>query len=78
MEKCKKRVFKDWHSHRCTRNAWKDGFCKQHHPETVKARDAEASRRYVEKQASSPWALLKKAEERIAELESELKELRGK
>jgi hypothetical protein len=25
--------------HQCNRNVWKDGFCKQHHPDTVAVRD---------------------------------------
>ena len=32
-EKCKKMIFGDWHSRRCSRKAVNEGYCKQHHPE---------------------------------------------
>lgn len=37
--RCKKDVHSDggFHYHRCFRKIWKDGWCKQHHPETEKA-----------------------------------------
>lgn len=46
-ERCAARVWISWDGwrgapftyRRCTRKPWKDGYCKQHHPETVKARD---------------------------------------
>jgi len=78
MEKCKENVMHGFHLYSCSRKPWKDGFCKQHHPETVKARDEERTRKYNEKQACSPWRLLEKANARIVELEAELQELRGK
>jgi len=37
-EQCKEQMFKDWHFHQCSRKAVKDGYCKQHHPDSVKAR----------------------------------------
>lgn len=40
--------------HKCSRAAIKDGFCKQHHPDAVKARAAEADRKYEEKRAKDP------------------------
>jgi hypothetical protein len=40
---CKKSVYVasgNWgHSHQCSRKVKLDGYCKQHHPDTVKARD---------------------------------------
>lgn len=32
--------------HQCERRIWQDGWCKQHHPETVKKRQEEGNRRY--------------------------------
>lgn len=29
-----------WRSRRCSRYAVRDGYCKQHHPETIAAKDA--------------------------------------
>jgi hypothetical protein len=43
MEKsrCRASIFKDWHNHQCKRKSWKDGYCKQHHPEEIKNRTKE-------------------------------------
>lgn len=40
MDKCKEKVWPAgaWHAAQCARNATRDGYCAQHHPETVKAR----------------------------------------
>jgi hypothetical protein len=35
-QRCKRVVWGSWRSRPCTRKAVKDGFCKQHHPESVK------------------------------------------
>jgi len=57
-EGCKERI---WESnyygpggfHRpCTRNLWKDGFCKQHHPDSVKARDEAREQKWKEEAIS--------------------------
>ncbi len=39
-EKCKEKIFRGagHGSSQCSRNAVKDGYCKQHHPDNVKAR----------------------------------------
>ena len=58
-----------WSWHRCIYKAKRDGYCKIHHPEAVKARREAASRRYEEKEKRSPYYLLKIANERIKELE---------
>ena len=39
--------------HQCTRRPWKDGWCRQHHPDTVKEREAEKDKRYREQRANS-------------------------
>lgn len=74
--KCKESVMWDsWHSRQCTRKIWNDGFCKQHHPETVKERQKESQRKWEERRKKEPWYLLKIAQERIAELEAEVARL---
>jgi hypothetical protein len=35
---CQEKVFDGWHDFQCKRKIWNDGYCKQHHPDTVKAR----------------------------------------
>lgn len=78
MKKCKEHISDKTYLHyyRCSRNAWKDGYCKQHHPETVKKRREESQRKWEAKHARSPLALLAKANARIKELEEELIKLR--
>jgi hypothetical protein len=63
-----------WGFNQCSRKAVKDGFCKQHHPDAVKAREEASEKKWEEKHAKSPWNLLKIANERIRELEQKLEE----
>lgn len=77
--RCKETVSDNerWPSfHQCYRKVWKDGYCKQHHPDTVSARAAERDAAYEEKRKLQPWYKLQLAEERIAELEAEIERLR--
>ena len=53
----------------CSRKVWKDGWCKQHHPDNVKARHAELDRSAMEKWNNTPQMRLVRAGERIATLE---------
>ena len=45
---CKEEVWPAWSrvGHQCTRKAWKDGYCKQHHPDTVAARKKKKDERW--------------------------------
>ena len=61
-ERCKKQVWHTWHSRRCTRKAWKDGFCKQHHPETVAARNEAQRQKWNDQVRNSPEGKLATAE----------------
>lgn len=54
-------------SHQCSRKPWKDGWCKQHHPDSEAKRREESMRRYQAKFANSPTAkLVKVVEQRNA------------
>lgn len=64
--------------HQCTKPVHKDGYCKIHHPDTVKARDAASLARHRAKQAMSPLARLRVAQDRIVELEREVMRLKKK
>jgi hypothetical protein len=44
--KCQAKVYGDWHSWQCTRKAKRDGFCTQHHPDTVAKRAAKRRARW--------------------------------
>ena len=76
-ERCKELVpgVGGWHRNQCSRKPWKDGYCKQHHPDSVKKRQEKAERLYQEKRAKSPWVLLGKANEKIKRLEAKIKRL---
>jgi len=63
--------------HQCRMKVVKDGFCRVHHPDAVKARMAESKRKRELNTANSPYALLQKAEARITELEAEIARLKG-
>lgn len=75
--RCKKRVWKGWHDQQCRRNATMDGYCKQHHPDTVEKRKKARAERWEEKRKKQPWYLLQEAHKRIAELEAEVTTLRS-
>jgi septal ring factor EnvC (AmiA/AmiB activator) len=48
-DRCKQRVPDGGRSvgfHRCSFKAWKDGYCKKHHPDTVKKRRAKSDTKY--------------------------------
>lgn len=62
----------------CSFKAWKDGYCKIHHPDTVKARREKQEKKYEEERAKSPYVLLQKATERNKELEREVTALTAK
>ena len=49
-KRCKANVWVGFHTHQCLRIAWKDGYCKQHHPDNVKQRQEESMARYEEKE----------------------------
>jgi outer membrane murein-binding lipoprotein Lpp len=73
-ERCKAMVFRGFHHYKCSRSSIKDGYCKQHHPDSVKERDKSSLERYEKQKKESCWYKLKEANERIAELESEIED----
>lgn len=61
-ERCKQEVsgtgtWGVFHRHQCNRRAVKDGYCKQHHPDSVKKRQEESEERYHEKMQKDPLRL---------------------
>jgi len=73
-ERCKSRVWPSgsMRDYPCSRNAWKDGFCKQHHPDTVKARREKQESELREKRESDPFNKMAK---KVKELEAHNKVL---
>jgi hypothetical protein len=49
--RCKKRVWLQggFVDYQCSRKIWKDGYCKQHHPETVEERQGKSDMKWEEK-----------------------------
>jgi hypothetical protein len=79
IERCKETVWEGMARYPCSRKAWKDGYCKQHHPDSVAER-AEKSRlrseaKWAEQKANCPWRKLEAANARIAELEEQIRVL---
>jgi hypothetical protein len=56
MDRCKEDIWDryTYKTYRCARNAVKDGFCKQHHPDAVKARQEKSAKLYAEKREKDP------------------------
>ena len=43
-EQCRRVI--SWSASRCQRKAWKDGYCKQHHPAVVKERQEKQTEKW--------------------------------
>ena len=81
-DKCKETVYPpgQWGTFcpaQCQRNAVKDGYCTQHHPDSVRKRTEESNRRYEERRKNEPLYKLHEAQKRIAELEAQLAVMKG-
>ncbi len=50
MKKCKEQVMRGWHLGQCSRNPVRDGYCKQHHPDSVAAREKLQTDKFEQKQ----------------------------
>ena len=59
--------------HQCNGKLFKDGFCRIHHPDAIKARMAANSARWQAKQDRSPIGQLIRANARIEKLETALR-----
>lgn len=78
---CKARVYgsgRPFSGCQCSRKAVKDGFCKTHHPDAVKARDEAARKRQEEAWARTPNQLLAKTQERLNALVEAFENLHSK
>lgn len=55
--RCKETLWdaKSWHQYQCSRKATKDGYCKQHHPDSVAERQRKSEAAYEEKRKKEPW-----------------------
>lgn len=69
---CNHRIWKGFYSHRCTRKDWKDGYCKYHHPDSVKKRREDVDARVTAKLAEA--AALQDKQRRQSEENAQLRE----
>ena len=51
-ERCKYRMYRRWVVDTCMKNAVRDGYCNQHHPDAVAARRKAADDRFAEQRAA--------------------------
>ena len=67
-----------FHQHQCHRNSVRDGFCTQHHPDTVKARSeaADVAFRLKMDRKAAPFVALSESKVKIEKLEQDVKMLR--
>ena len=61
-QRCKQAVWHEFNWGMCMRGSVKDGYCNQHHPDTVKKREQEKEERYRVKQEASPYKKIAKLE----------------
>lgn len=66
--RCVEQVFDGWHHHQCSRNAVKDGYCRQHHPDAVAERERKRKERQEAERAKSPYRLIERMGAKLREL----------
>ena len=59
---CRAKVQSGFHRYACSRKAWRDGYCKQHHPESVAKRRVEQEKRYNERTRNREAAHIEQVE----------------
>lgn len=72
MDPCKEKIFRDYHFYACRRHAWKNGYCKQHHPDTVAERRKKSEERYAKNKENDPLFQLVNLKEEYAILEQRI------
>jgi hypothetical protein len=75
-DQCVEQIFGTFRYRQCSRKAVKDGFCKQHHPDAVKARSDAGEARWKAQRHNSTFARLDRANKRIDELEAYIEDCR--
>lgn len=82
MEKCKAEIHhgngEHTFSYRCSHKSWKDGYCKQHHPEQREMRKEKREAGWEDKKATGPYAKLRQANAEISRLQELIASLEAK
>ena len=79
-DRCKASVsgegrYGSFHAHQCSRKPWKDGWCKQHHPDAEAERRVQSEARWQQRRERSPSFRLARAHEEIVRLKARIAEL---
>ena len=75
MSRCKEQVMRGYHMGTCARNATKDGYCKQHHPDSIAERDRLREEADAIKQHNSIYSRFARLHEKHNELKATLAEI---
>lgn len=75
-DRCKQKLMKGFHTFSCSRKAWKDGYCKQHHPDSVEERRKKSEQLFEQriKQNRAPYDEITNLRAQLAAKEKELDE----
>jgi len=68
---CPRTTYGAVNKYQCSRKTWRDGYCKQHHPDTVAKRGAESTARYEAQRKKTPLYKLREANHTIERLAEE-------
>ena len=73
--RCKEQVHNNYSVtfHRCLFKAWKDGYCKKHHPDSVAERQKKSEDAYKKRLENSPY---KQLERKLTAEREKVKQLR--
>jgi hypothetical protein len=75
MNKCKTDVPEpgmNMYFTRCKRNEWKDGYCRQHHPDTINERQDRRNKKFDARTKLSTHNLFLEAKKEIVKLKQEV------
>ena len=76
MSRCKESVMRGYHMGKCLRNAVKDGYCKQHHPDSIAERDRLRQVEWDRQQDNSIYSRFARLQERNKELQAQLRDIK--
>ena len=77
--RCKAKVASfGWPFRQCQHPVWRDGWCKQHHPDIEAVRKEQQWLEYQRKRKTDPDIRLVKAQEEIERLKARITELEAK
>jgi hypothetical protein len=73
---CKESIMHGFHLRQCSRNAVKDGYCTQHHPDSVKARRDKQDAEWKRKQENSIYARFGRLQAKLKAVKAECQDYR--